>query len=73
MCRWQKQREYLTKYNAAVAEESLFLTCLINAMEHQKVAMVDIPGAFMQADMKCETVHMKLEMKMAELLTKIDP
>ena len=53
--------------------EALFLTCLINAPEHQKVATVDIPGAFMQADMEGKTVHMKLEGKMAELLTKLDP
>ena len=56
-----------------MATEALFLTCLINAMEHQKVATVDIPGAFMQAYMEGETVNMKLEGKMAELLTKIDP
>ena len=56
-----------------VATESLFLTCLINAMEHRKVATVDIPGAFMQADMEGDTVHMKLEEKMAELLTKLEP
>ena len=53
--------------------EALFLTCLINAPEHQKVATVDIPGAFIQADMEGKTVHMKLEGKMAELLTKLDP
>ena len=35
--------------------------------------MVDTPGAFIQADMEGETVHMKLEGKMAELLTKLDP
>jgi hypothetical protein len=34
--------------------------------------MVDIPGTFMQADMD-ETVHVKLEGKMAELLVMIDP
>ena len=39
--------------------ETLFLTCHIDAMEHQKVATVGIPGAFMQADMEGETVHMK--------------
>ena len=56
-----------------MATEALFLTCLINAMEHRKVATVDIPGAFMQADMEGETVHMKLEGKMTELQTKLDP
>lgn len=32
---------------------------------------VDIPGAFMQANME-DLVHMKLEGKMAELLVKLD-
>ena len=41
-------------------------------MDHRKVATVDIPGAFMQADMEGETVHIKLEGKMADLLTKLD-
>jgi hypothetical protein len=36
------------------------------------VATVDIPGAFMQADME-DIVHMKLEGKMAELLVRMDP
>ena len=56
-----------------MATEALFLTCLIDAMEHQKVATVDIPGEFIQADLEGETVHMKLEGEMAELLTKFDP
>ena len=34
---------------------------------------VNIPGAFIQSDMKFETVHMKLEGKMAYLLKKLDP
>ena len=42
-------------------------------MEHSKVATVDIPGAFMQADTEGETVHIKLECKTADLLTKLDP
>ena len=39
-------------------------------MEHQNVAMVYIPGAFIQAGMECETMHMNLEGKIVELLTK---
>eukprot|EP00957_Ditylum_brightwellii_P183358 13966408-Ditylum_brightwellii.AAC.1 len=41
-------------------------------MEGRDVATVDIPGAFMQADMD-DIVHMKIEGTMAELLTKLDP
>ena len=76
MCRRKKQRKYFTKDNTSaptVATESLFLTYLIDAMEHQKVAAFDIPGAFMQADTEGDTVHMKLEGKIAWLLTKLDP
>ena len=56
-----------------MSTEAIFLTCLIDAMEHRKVANVGIPGSFMQADMESETVHMKLEGKMAELLKNLDP
>ena len=42
-------------------------------MENREDEMVDIPGEFMHSDMECETVHMKLEGKMAELLKKLYP
>ena len=42
-------------------------------MEHQEVATVEIPGVFVQSDMEGEIVHMKLEVKMADLLTKLGP
>jgi len=32
--------------------------CNIDAMGHRDVATVDIPGAFMQADMDDEVVHL---------------
>ena len=50
----RKKCEYLTKEDTSastVATEALFLTRLIDAMEHREVATVDISGAFMQADM----------------------
>ena len=59
-----KQRKYLTKDKASaptVLIESLFLTCLIDATEHCHVETVDMPGAFMQAEMEDETAHMKME------------
>ena len=55
-----------------MAIESLMLSCVIDAHEGRDVATVDIPGAFMQADMD-ELVHMRLEGTMAELLVKLDP
>ena len=36
------------------------------------MSTVETPGAFMQADREGETVHMKMEGKMADLLKKID-
>jgi hypothetical protein len=71
----RKQRAYTNKEDASaptVAIESVLLSCVIDAEEGRDVATVDIPGAFMQADMD-ELVHMKLEGKMAELLVKLDP
>jgi hypothetical protein len=70
-----KQRTYTAKEDASsptVAIESVMLSCMIHAMECRDVATVGIPGAFMQADMD-ETVHVKLEGKMEELLVMIDP
>ena len=55
-----------------VATESVLLSCVIDAKEQRDVATVDIPGAFMQGDQD-ETVHMRLEGTLAELLTKCDP
>jgi hypothetical protein len=55
-----------------VAIELLMLSCTIDTLEGRDVATVDIPGAFMQADMD-ETVHVKLEGTMAELFTRLDP
>ena len=53
--------------------EALFLMFLIDAMEHWEVATVDIPGEFIQADMKGDTVYIKMEGKMVDILTKLDP
>jgi hypothetical protein len=71
----RKQREYITKEEASsptVAIESVMLSCCIEAQENRDVATVDIPGAFMQAEID-ETVHVKLEGTMAELMVRLDP
>jgi len=41
-------------------------------MEKRDVATIDLPGAFMQADMDEEVVHLCLHGKMAELV-QLDP
>ena len=70
----RKQRIYKSKEETSsptISVESLFLTCIIDAMEQRHVSMCDIPGAFMQVDMD-ELVHVKLEGELAELLIKVD-
>ena len=54
-----------------VAAESLFISATLDAHDRWDVATVDIPGAFLQADMVGD-VHMKLEGKIAELLTNLN-
>ena len=59
-----------------VSTEALLLSCVIDAIERRHVATCDIPGAFMQSNMKTETserVTIKLEGLMAQLLLKISP
>jgi hypothetical protein len=71
----RSQREYMSKEETSsptAATEALILTCIINAIEGCDVATCDIPGAFMQSDMKGKVV-MKLEGVMAEVIIKIDP
>jgi len=71
----RKQRIYMQKDDTSsptVAIESLFLSATLDAFEKRDVATVDIPGAFMQADMVGK-VYMKLEGKIADLLTELDP
>jgi hypothetical protein len=71
----RKQREYTKKEEASsptVAIELVMISCTIDAKEERDVETVDIPGAYMQANMD-DTVHMKLEGKMAELMVRTDP
>ena len=66
----RKQRIWTTKEEATsptVSTEAVLLTSIIDAKERREVMTVDIPGAFMQGDQD-ETVHMKLEGTLAELL-----
>ena len=55
----RKQRAYVAHEDAAsptVAAKSVFLTAVINALEGWDVVIIDVLGAFMQADMD-ELVH----------------
>ena len=71
----RKQRETTTKEESSaptVAIESVMLSATIDAMEEWDVATVDIPGAFMQADID-EVIHVKFEGEIAEILVRMDP
>lgn len=53
--------------------ESLFITVSIAAKEERDIAVMDIPGAFLQTDLEENNIHIKLQGRMAELLAMIDP
>ena len=59
----------------AVIQESLVVTCIINAMEGRNVAITDITGAFIYTDMvnRNYTVRVRLCGVLAHLLVRIDP
>ena len=70
----QKQRTYMDKEAATsptVSTEAVFLTAVIDALEGCNVTTVDVPGAFMQADMD-EFVHVRFTGKMVDLFLDID-
>ena len=52
--------------------ESLIITCIIDSMEGRDVATVDIPGAFMQANIDDET-YVKIQGAMCDIFVQIDP
>ena len=71
----RKQREFISKEEASsptVSTHALMATCLIDATEGRDVATVDIPGAFLQADMD-EDVWIKFEGPMVDVLLEIVP
>ena len=71
----RKQRIYKTKDETSsptIHIESLMLLCIIDAIEGRYVVTLDIPGAFMQADID-EIIHVKLVGEIAELLVRVEP
>ena len=55
-----------------VSSEALFLSRVIDAKENRNFAFVDVPGAFLLADMKDE-VHVKFDGIMAKSIAKLGP
>ena len=71
----RKQWAYIAKEDATsptVATEVVFLMAVIDALAGRDVAIVDVPGAFMQADMD-EEVHVRFTGTMVDRLIDIDP
>ncbi len=52
-----KQQDYITKEDVSsltVSAEAVMLTCMINALKDQDIAVIDIPNAFVQTVVKDE-------------------
>jgi hypothetical protein len=54
-----------------VSNEAVFITAMIDALEDREIAVADLPGAFMQADIDT-LVHVCFVGKMVELILEID-
>lgn len=71
----RKQRAHTSKEEVSsptVAVESVMLSCIIDSKERRDVAIADIPGAFLHADID-EDIIMKLRGTMAELMVQVSP
>jgi hypothetical protein len=71
----RKQREGSTKSDPTsptVALGSVLITATIDAFEKREVSIVDVPGAYLTADMD-EEVCMCLRGRLAELMVKTAP
>jgi hypothetical protein len=55
-----KQQDYITKEDVSspmVLAEAVILTCVINALKHQDIAVINIPNVFVQTVVKDEEHH----------------
>ena len=71
----RQQPIYTQKEEASsptVSLEAIMLSCSIDAKEERYMAVTNIPGAFLHADMK-GTVHMILGGTIAKLIVKLEP
>jgi hypothetical protein len=73
----QPQREYIIKDQSSsptVANNALFATCLVDAIEKRAVAICDIPGAFLQADWpQDEPCYIRFKGIMVDMICQIEP
>ena len=71
----RKQQEKIEPKDATyptVSTEAVMLTATINALEERDVAVVDMPGAYLSADMDNE-VHTVFRGTLAEMMVADDP
>ena len=76
----KKTREWISredKSSPTAHAESILLTCAIDAKEHRDVMSLDIPNAFIQAELKRkkgeERVVMKVRGRIVDWLVALDP
>lgn len=72
----KKQRGTMTKAETAlstVSTEAIFLVVTIAAKEIRDVAVMNIPGAFLQTELEEGNIFVKFQGKIAEMLALIDP
>ena len=55
-----------------VTNEALKISLVIDAVEGRKVAISDVPGAFLQADVN-DIVHIKVTGEMVNVLVQLNP
>ena len=71
----RSQMDYMTKNETSsltISQEAMMLSCEIDPKEGRHVAVTDIPGEFLHADVD-QHVHMLLEGMIAELIVKLEP
>ena len=76
----KKTREWISredKSSPTVHTESLMLTCAVDAHEGRDVMSLDVPNAYIQADLpevkKGERVVMKIRGKLVDWLVQLEP
>ena len=72
------QREYITKLESSsptVKIHALFISCLIDAIEGRRVAITDIPGAFLSADwpLSAPPCYLRFEGVMVDMICELIP
>ena len=69
----QQPKEGIKASSPTVDISSVFVLAAVAAYEHNRVFTVDIGGAFLEAMMTGETVYLRLDRLMVQLLEEIDP